>query len=200
MQRTASSMVAGAVSVGATLALLTAASGAALAQGIRAPGAQHKGDGKPPLVLETQGFFFAGGQIYKSTSPGREPYDILLGQAYVEYFIPQHKRYGRNTPPIILTHSGINGTIWGTTPDGWGGWALFFTREGFPVYAIDPPGTGRAGFNIDTFNLVREGLVDPSAQPELERRDSFEWERVGRGEHGTGSSRAWSRGPHLHRQ
>jgi pimeloyl-ACP methyl ester carboxylesterase len=127
-------------------------------------------------VLAKRGIFFPGGQVVTRTFPAGTTNQILVGQAYVEYSIPQNLRHGKRTPPIILTHSGITGIIWGTTPDGREGWYDFFVRAGFPVYVVDPPGTGRAGFDVDQYNLVRAGLAPPSTQPSLGHRDSNAWE------------------------
>ena len=128
----------------------------------------------PPMVLEKHGQFWAGGQIVKRTQPGLENDEILVGQAHVEYFIPQNKH--KNAIPIVMTHSESTGRIWLTTPDGREGWAHFFIRHGFPVYIVDPAGTGHAGFNVDQFNRVKSGLVPPSSQPALGHNDSSSWE------------------------
>jgi len=135
----------------------------------------------PPLVLAKRGVFFPGGQIVTRTFPTGTTNQILVGQAYVEYSIPQNLRHGKKTLPIILTHSGIDGIIWLTTPDGREGWYDFFVRRGFPVYVVDPTGTGRAGFNVDQYNLVRAGEAAPSLQPSLGHRDSDAWENENMG-------------------
>jgi hypothetical protein len=80
-----------------------------------------------------------------------------------------------------MTHSSINSTIWLTTPDGREGWAHFFVRHGFPVYIIDPPGTGRAGYPVGQFERVREGFDNPATQPALSQRDSSSWENENMG-------------------
>jgi hypothetical protein len=125
---------------------------------------------KSPLILEEHRVFYVGGQTVHQTQPGLEQYEIRVGQAYVEAFIPQDKR--KNAIPIILTHSSSTGIIWLTTPDGREGWAHFFLRHGFPVYIVDPPGTGRSGFPADQYNRVRLGLDAPSSQPRLAQRGS----------------------------
>jgi pimeloyl-ACP methyl ester carboxylesterase len=138
---------------------------------------------KPPLVLEEHGQFIVGGELVRPTinSTTREPphpppldhRDILVGQAYVEYFIPANKKHRHL--PIIMTHSARAGINWLTTPDGREGWAHYFVRRGFPAYVVEPPGVGRAGFPVDQFNRVREGLDPPSSQPRLRHGDSSEW-------------------------
>jgi pimeloyl-ACP methyl ester carboxylesterase len=129
---------------------------------------------RPPLVLAEHRVFYVGGQTVNQRQPGLEQYEIRVGQAYVEAFIPQNKRH--NAIPIIMTHSSSTGIIWLTTPDGREGWAHFFARRGFPVYIVDPPGTGRSGFPADQYNLVRLGLAAPSSQPALAQRGSEAWE------------------------
>jgi len=102
--------------------------------------------------------------------------DFLVGQAYVEYFIPQTLRYGPDTIPIVLIPGGgLVGVHYLTTPDGREGWADFFIRRGFPVYIVDSPGRGRAGFMVDSYNDVRAGVTATDSQPTLGATDSVAW-------------------------
>src|ERR1700709_1656025 len=82
----------------------------ALAQSAPYPPTDQK---LPPLVLKSHGVFWAGGQIVTRTQTGTEnagdqkgiainAQQYLVGQAYVEYFIPQKLRKGRSTIPIVL--------------------------------------------------------------------------------------------------
>jgi len=142
---------------------------------------------KPPLMLKAHGIFWAGGRIVNRTQPGTEnagdlkniPFNqqqVLAGQAYVEYFIPQRLRRGRSTIPVVLIPGGaLVGVHFLTTPDGREGWAHYFTRRGYPVYVVDVPGRGRAGFVPDAYNNVRSGAAAPEAQPELRMWDSSAW-------------------------
>lgn len=142
---------------------------------------------RPPLSLKSHGIFWAGGKVVKRTQTGTQPagdlkdvpyreQDILTGQAYVEYFIPSELRNGPATPPIVLVPGGaLIGVHFLTTPDGREGWAHYFVRRGFPVYIVDVPGRGRAGFDPDAFNNVRAGTADPKSQPELRMWDSSSW-------------------------
>ena len=132
------------------------------------------GSQKPPLVLQEHRVFYTGGTTVHLKTPGSEQYEIRVGQAYVEAFIPHNKR--KNALPIIMTHANESGVIWLTTPDGREGWADFFLRQGFPVYVVDPPGTGRASFPADQIELVRRGLAPPSTLPETDQRGSYSWE------------------------
>src|SRR5258708_7692156 len=71
---------------------------------------------KPPIVLEEHRVFYTPGRIEAQAQPGLEQYEILVGQAYVEAFIPQQKH--PKAFPIIMTHASSTGIIWLTTPDG----------------------------------------------------------------------------------
>jgi pimeloyl-ACP methyl ester carboxylesterase len=153
-------------------------------------GSHHAAEPSPrrPMTLETYGFFIAGGKLVRptfenlrrgrATSPPLplSERDILVGHAYVEFFIPAEKRNGNNTIPIVMSHSGRTGVIWNGTPDGREGWSQYFVRNGFPSYVVEPPGVGRAGFAVDQYNRVRAGLDAPASQTMLQRGDSTEWE------------------------
>jgi pimeloyl-ACP methyl ester carboxylesterase len=142
---------------------------------------------RPPLVLKAHGIFWAGGQIVNRTQSGSQkvgdlknvPYNqqqSLVGQAYVEYFIPEKLRNGKNTLPIVMVPGGaLIGVHFLTTPDGREGWAHYFLRRGFPVYIVDVPGRGRAGFMPDPFNDVKAGVAPPNNQPTIRGWDSSAW-------------------------
>jgi hypothetical protein len=142
---------------------------------------------RPPLVLKSHGVFWAGGRIVNRTQAGTQnagdlkniPFNqqqILVGQAYVEYFIPQNLRHGRRTLPIVMIPGGVLvGVHFLTTPDGREGWADYFVRRGYPVYIVDVPGRGRAGFSADAYNNVRSGAAAPNTQPPLRMWDSSAW-------------------------
>jgi len=94
-------------------------------------------EGQP--VLERQGNFFVGGTHNAN--------DQIVGQMYVEYWIPQN----RERPfPIIFVHGGGQiGAGWSQTPDGREGWVQFFLRRGFAVYVVDQPARGRSAYNSE---------------------------------------------------
>jgi pimeloyl-ACP methyl ester carboxylesterase len=126
----------------------------------------------PPMVLDSEGIFWAGGQVVNRTQPGSENNKQYVGKAYVEYFIPHKRRFrtgadASQTVPIVMTHSSLSGANWRTTPDGREGWAQWFVRRGFPVYVIDPPGKGRAGFDPDQVNQAATGLIPTYTNPPL---------------------------------
>ena len=94
-------------------------------------------DRKDPLVLESFRSFFHGGQ---RVAKGND--FILDGQLYVQALIPPRK--SSKKPPIIMTHTTISSTIFLERANGEEGVAQIFARAGYPVYVVDPPGTGRA--------------------------------------------------------
>jgi len=145
----------------------------AFASGISTTADAHKSKKKEPMVLETMGVFWAGGQVVDRTDPALAGNKTLLGAAYVEYFIPKEKR--RNAIPVIMTHSSISGVVFQTTGDGREGWVQYFLRQGFPVYVIDPPRTGRSGFDVDQANLAATGQIAPLASNPLSRSGSESW-------------------------
>jgi pimeloyl-ACP methyl ester carboxylesterase len=142
---------------------------------------------RPALVLKSHGIFWAGGRIVNRTQSGTQnagdlkniPYNqqqVLVGQAYVEYFIPHKLRNGKNTPPVVMVPGGaLIGVHFLTTPDGREGWAHYFLRRGFPVYIVDVPGRGRAGFMPDQFNDVKAGVAQPNTQATIRGWDSSAW-------------------------
>jgi pimeloyl-ACP methyl ester carboxylesterase len=142
---------------------------------------------RPPLALKSHGVFWAGGRVVKRSGVGTEnagdlkniklaDQDILVGQAYVEYFIPAKLRAGTKTAPVVLIPGGtLIGAHFLTTPDGREGWADYFLRKGFPVYIVDLPGRGRAGFDPDPFNNARAGAAPADKQPKIGLWDSSGW-------------------------
>lgn len=120
-----------------------------------------------PLTLADEGIFFVGGRAKVSGFPGVSPAGavapgtVVVDQMYVHYRIPA----GASKTPIVLVHGGgLTGASYETTPDGREGWATYFARKGFPVYVVDTPGRGRAGFDSTAVNRARkEG--DASALP-----------------------------------
>jgi pimeloyl-ACP methyl ester carboxylesterase len=96
-------------------------------------------DSRGPLILKKQGNFFVGGTHNAN--------DQIVGQMYVEYWIPQNQEH---SVPIILVHGGGQiGAGWSQTPDGREGWVQFFVRRGFPVYVVDQPARGRSAYNSE---------------------------------------------------
>lgn len=113
-----------------------------------------------PLVLEDFGSFFVGGET-KNRGPED---DVTIHQMYVEYHVPA----GTSKTPVVMTHGCcLSSKTWETTPDGRMGWEEYFLRQQHPVYLTDQVGRARSGFDATPFNLVREGELEPSEQPEI---------------------------------
>ena len=102
----------------------------------------------PPIVLQDQGSFTAGGGVV--TNPGTfDPIKLTPdGQtihgdfAYVQYQIPPNPRQY----PLVMWHGGGQmAKTWETTPDGRDGFQNIFIRRGFSTYILDQPNRGRAG-------------------------------------------------------
>jgi pimeloyl-ACP methyl ester carboxylesterase len=104
------------------------------------------------ITINEQGSFFVGGRELKapgtydptqgtaSTDPGQ---NFWMDQMYVQYQIPANRRKF----PLILVHGGGGtGRVWETTPDGREGFQTLMLRRGFPVYIVDFPRRGRAGY------------------------------------------------------
>jgi len=114
-----------------------------------------------PLVIEDQGSFFIGG-VPKVTNyatapppnaPGQAPApnQIMIGQMYVQFEIPQNKK--RNAPPVIMVHgSSHTAACLESTPDGREGWYPYFVRKGISTYLVDQAGRGRSGFDESVIN------------------------------------------------
>lgn len=104
------------------------------------------------IVVAEQGSFFVGGRKVEAPGaydPTRSPAGTDEGQTfwvdqmYVQYQIPANAR----KYPLILVHGGSGtGRVWETTPDGREGFQTLMLRRGFPVYIVDFPRRGRAGY------------------------------------------------------
>ena len=106
-------------------------------------------DKLPPLMIQEQGSFAAGGKII--TTPGtfdpRTPTNpagqTLHGDhAYVFYQIPVN---AHKLPLVFLHGAGQFSKTWERTPDGREGFQNIFLRRGFGVYLVDQPRRGDAG-------------------------------------------------------
>lgn len=128
-----------------------------------------------PLVLDSQGSFFVGGEIVHTDaaygdiasppdSPAGRAGDIAINQMYVRYMQPRGKR----RTPIVLVHGGtLSGASYETTPDGRMGWDEHFVRRGRTVYVPDQVSRARSGFNPTLINQVKLGAKPGSAVPNL---------------------------------
>ena len=127
------------VGVSLVLLALIVASGAA---------AQNKSKNEKPLILESQGSFFVGGETKSLTAPagargGFGSGDITINQMYVQYQIPEN---GTRHVPVVMVHGCcLSSKTWETTPDGRMGWNEYFVRKGRPVYLADQVSRARSG-------------------------------------------------------
>jgi pimeloyl-ACP methyl ester carboxylesterase len=122
-----------------------------------------------PLVLKEQGTFYVGGAVeFRSPNssstvtgdPRSLPGNIAVHQMYVEYQIPNVRKYPY---PIVFMHGGGHtGEFFRTTPDGRQGWFTSFTKRGFAVYSVDGANRGRAGWDPTKRFAATQGLLDPS--------------------------------------
>jgi len=137
-----------------------------------APGAaqeKRRVEAKKPLVLESQGSFFVGGETKSLTAPagarGFGAGDITINQMYVQYQIPQN---GARHVPVVMVHGCcLSSKTWETTPDGRMGWDEYFVRKDRSVYLADQSSRARSGFDPSVFNAVRGGTVPPNQLPNI---------------------------------
>lgn len=130
---------------------------------------------QPVLRIAKQGSMEAGGKaIYCATNDGGDPNStrwpaghVVVDNVYATFQYPADQRY----PYPILFNSGGGHTarFYDTTPDGREGWLTLFLREGFPVYGVDRPNTGRSGTDICKINAVKLGKAPPSELPAINR-------------------------------
>jgi pimeloyl-ACP methyl ester carboxylesterase len=130
---------------------------------------------EPVLRIAKQGSMEAGGRtINCTTNDGGDPNStrwpsghVVVDQVYASYQYPADRRY----PYAILFNSGGGHTarVYDTTPDGREGWLTLFLREGFPVYGVDRPNTGRSGTDICKINAVKLGKAPIAELPAINR-------------------------------
>ncbi|MCK8515849.1 hypothetical protein M0534_05860 [Methylonatrum kenyense] len=132
-------------------------------------------ESKPPLVLESVGSFYVGGDLIFSDALGTDSRTghTMVNQMYVQYMVPQ----GRQKVPVVLVHGGgLSGKNYDTQPDGRMGWFEYFVREGYPTYIPDQAARGRSTHDVSLFNQVRAGLLPPDELPLMNRTSNeFAW-------------------------
>ena len=132
--------------------------------GATAIATQNKSKTDKPLVLESQGSFFVGGETKTLAAPagargGFGTGDITINQMYVQYQIPQN---GDRHIPVVMVHGCcLSSKTWETTPDGRMGWNEYFIRKERSVYLADQSSRARSGFDPSIFNAVRGGTTPP---------------------------------------
>src|SRR5215468_494260 len=127
------------------------------------------------LRIARQGSMEAGGRVINcATNDGGDPKStrwppghVVVDNVYATYQYPAEQRH----PHPILFNSGGGHTarVYDTTPDGREGWLTLFLREGFPVYGVDRPNTGRSGTDICKINAVKLGVAPSTELPAINR-------------------------------
>ena len=127
------------------------------------------------LRIARQGSMEAGGKtILCATNDGGDANSqrwpaghVVVDNVYATYQYPSDQHY----PYPILFNSGGGHTarVYDTTPDGREGWLTLFLRQGFAVYGVDRPNTGRSGTDICKINAVKLGQAPASALPAINR-------------------------------
>lgn len=104
-----------------------------------------------------QGGFFVGGvpkvtNFASSATAEGPPEQIIIGQAYVQFQIPEERKKW----PLIMVHgSGYSGSALDATPDGREGWYSYAVRNGLATFIVDQPGRGRSGFDRSVFHEAK---------------------------------------------
>lgn len=114
-----------------------------LAAGVIGAAAMAAAKAPPPIVLEKQGSFSAGGTI--AGDPAKA--SIHCDHGFVEYQIPVHPR----KVSLFLWHSS-SVHVWQQRWDGGEGYQSLFLRRGFPVYLWDGPRVGRANWGCEDYS------------------------------------------------
>ena len=123
-----------------------------------------------PLVLQSQGSFFVGGENKTITQPGfggapPTSGEITVNQMYVQYQIPMK---GDQHVPVVMVHGCcLSSKTWETTPDGRIGWSEYFVRKDRPVYLADQVSRARSGFDPTAFAEVRSGKTPAAQMPNI---------------------------------
>jgi pimeloyl-ACP methyl ester carboxylesterase len=126
-----------------------------------------------PLVIESQGSFFVGGETKTSkelnanaSGPGAgDAGDVTINQMYVQYQKPVN---GNRHRPVVMVHGCcLSSKTWETTPDGRMGWNEYFVRKGRSVYLADQVSRARSGFDATRISAVKLGKVPPSELPNV---------------------------------
>jgi pimeloyl-ACP methyl ester carboxylesterase len=130
---------------------------------------------EPVLRIAKQGSMEAGGRtIDCPTNDGGDPTStrwpagqVLVDNAYATYQYPAEQRYPY--PILFNPGGGHTARVYDTTPDGREGWLTLFLRQGFAVYGVDRPNTGRAGTDVCKINAVRLGRAGAAELPAINR-------------------------------
>jgi pimeloyl-ACP methyl ester carboxylesterase len=128
-----------------------------------------------PLSIREQGSLEAGGQLVwcehndggDRHSPRWGPGHVSIGHIYASYQYPVNQRHP--CPILLCPGGGHTARVYDTTPDGREGWSSLLLREGFGVYNVDWPNSGRSGTDIRGITDVRLGIAEVAALPAINR-------------------------------
>ena len=104
-----------------------------------------------------QGAFFVGGvpkvtSYAASATAAGPPQQIIIGQSYVQFQIPERRRQW----PLVMIHGSTHtGAALDATPDGREGWYPYAVRHGLATFVMDQPGRGRSGFDQSVLHEAR---------------------------------------------
>jgi len=110
--------------------------------------------GLPPIMIQRQGAFEAGGRVLGDPQAS----SLSCDHGYVEYDIPVDAR----PVSLFLWHSS-SAAVWQTRWDGGEGFRSIFLRRGFPVYLWDGPRVGRANWGCADYLYRAEEGRDQSS-------------------------------------
>jgi pimeloyl-ACP methyl ester carboxylesterase len=129
---------------------------------------KRRDEARKPLVIESQGSFFVGGESKTVAAAGPGPSaggDVTVNQMYVQYQIPPE---GSRHVPVVMVHGCcLSSKTWETTPDGRIGWSEYFVRKNRSVYLADQVSRARSGFDASIFADVKAGRVPPAQLPNV---------------------------------
>src|SRR5262245_65960680 len=125
---------------------------------------KRRDDLKKPLVIQSQGSFFVGGES-KTLNPTPGPGgafgggEITINQMYVQYQVPSDA--DRHVPVVMVHRCCLSSKTWETTPDGRMGWNEYFVRKNRAVYMADQVSRARSGFDPSSITAVKAGGATP---------------------------------------
>ena len=127
------------------------------------------------MQIARQGSLEVGGEFLDcATNDGGDPKSkrwpagrVAINHVYATFQYPYYRRY--QYPILMNPGGGATARVYDTTPDGREGWLTLFVREGFAVYGVDRPNTGRAGTDVCKINAVRLGRAPASELPAINR-------------------------------
>src|SRR5262249_13647081 len=107
------------------------------------------------LDICDQGAFFVGGVpkvTNYATSTVPAPAQVIIGQAYVQFQIPNKRRQW----PLVFVHgSSHTGADVDATPNGTEGWLAYAVSNNFATFVMDQPGRGRSGSDASVINEAK---------------------------------------------